>query len=75
MNAVVVVDIGGTSLFGRCGYAWSALLKIIVIQSLAKGLTLLNLSLSLCLISGATFTIAVIVDPMACQSQVSHCRA
>ena len=39
--------IGGTSLFGGRGSAWSALLGIIVIQSISNGLTLLNLPSSL----------------------------
>ncbi|MGK3430131.1 hypothetical protein ACSLO7_31045, partial [Klebsiella pneumoniae] len=37
----------GTSLFGGRGSAWSALLGIIVIQSISNGLTLLNLPSSL----------------------------
>ena len=55
--------IGGTSLFGGRGSAYSALLGIIVIQSIASGLTLLDLSSSLrYMITGAVLAIAVIVD-------------
>jgi D-xylose transport system permease protein len=45
LNAIAAAVIGGTSLFGGRGSAYSALLGIIVIQSIANGLTLLNLSL------------------------------
>ena len=55
---------------------WSALLGIIVIQSIANGLTLLNLSSSLrYMITGGVLAIAVIVDSLARQSRVSHGRA
>ena len=53
-----------------------ALVGIIVIQSIASGLTLLNLSSSLrFMITGAVLAIAVIVDSLARQSRVSHGRA
>ena len=38
--------IGGTSLFGGRGSAWSALVGILVVQSISTGLTLLNLDQS-----------------------------
>ena len=76
LNAIAAAVIGGTSLFGGRGSAFSALLGIIVIQSIANGLTLLNLSSSLrYMITGAVLAIAVIVDSLARQSRVSHGRA
>ncbi len=55
------------------GRAWSALLGIIVIQSISNGLTLLNMSSSLrYMITGCVLAIAVIVDSLARQSRVSH---
>ena len=76
LNAIAAAVIGGTSLFGGRGNAWSALLGIIVIQSIASGLTLLNLSSSLrYMITGAVLAIAVIVDSLARRSRVSHGRA
>ena len=76
LNAIAAAVIGGTSLFGGRGSAWSAVLGIIVIQSIASGLTLLNLSSSLrFMITGAVLAIAVIVDSLARQSRVSHGRA
>ncbi len=76
LNAIAAAVIGGTSLFGGRGSAWSAVLGIIVIQSIASGLTLLNLSSSLrFMITGAVLAIAVIVDSLARQSRVSHGKA
>lgn len=76
LNAIAAAVIGGTSLFGGRGSAWSALLGIIVIQSIANGLTLLNLSSSLrYMITGGVLAIAVIVDSLARQSRVAHGRA
>ncbi len=76
LNAIAAAVIGGTSLFGGRGSAWSALLGIIVIQSIANGLTLLNLSSSLrYMITGGVLAIAVIVDSLARRSRASHGRA
>ncbi len=76
LNAIAAAVIGGTSLFGGRGSAYSAVLGIIVIQSIASGLTLLNLSSSLrFMITGAVLAIAVIVDSLARRSRVSHGRA
>jgi D-xylose transport system permease protein len=76
LNAISAAVIGGTSLFGGRGSAYSALLGIIVIQSIASGLTLLDLSSSLrYMITGAVLAIAVIVDSLARRSRASHGRA
>lgn len=76
LNAIAAAVIGGTSLFGGRGSAWSALLGIIVIQAISSGLTLLNLSSSLrYMITGAVLAIAVIVDSLARRSRISHGRA
>lgn len=76
LNAIAAAVIGGTSLFGGRGSAYSALLGVIVIQAIASGLTLLNLSSSLrYMITGAVLAIAVIVDSLARSSRASHGRA
>jgi len=76
LNAIAAAVIGGTSLFGGRGSAWSALLGILVIQAISNGLTLLNLSSSLrYMITGGVLAIAVIVDSLARQSRASHGRA
>ena len=72
LNAIAAAVIGGTSLFGGRGSAYSALLGIIVIQSIASGLTLLDLSSSLrYMITGGVLAIAVIVDSLARRSRAS----
>ncbi len=76
LDAIAAAVIGGTSLFGGRGSAYSALLGIIVIQSISSGLTLLDLSSSLrYMITGAVLATAVIVDSLARRSRVSHGRA
>lgn len=76
LNAIAAAVIGGTSLFGGRGSAWSALLGILVIQAISNGLTLLNLSSSLrYMITGGVLAVAVIVDSLARRSRASHGRA
>ena len=76
LNAIAAAVIGGTSLFGGRGSAYSALLGIIVIQSISNGLTLIDLSSSLrYMITGGVLAVAVIVDSLARKSRVSHGRA
>ncbi len=76
LNAIAAAVIGGTSLFGGRGSAYSALLGIIVIASISNGLTLLNMSSSLrYMITGAVLAIAVIADSLARKSRLSHGRA
>jgi len=75
LNAIAAAVIGGTSLFGGRGSAYSALLGIIVIQSISSGLTLLDLSSSLrYMITGAVLALAVIIDSLARRSRASHGR-
>lgn len=76
LNAIAAAVIGGTSLFGGRGSAYSALLGIIVIQAISNGLTLLNLPSSLrYMITGGVLATAVIVNSLARRSRVSHGRA
>ncbi len=76
LDAIAAAVIGGTSLFGGRGSAYSALVGIIVIQSIASGLTLLDLSSSLrYMITGGVLAVAVIVDSLARRSRASHGRA
>ena len=75
LDAIAAAVIGGTSLFGGRGSAYSALLGIIVIESIASGLTLLDLSSSLrYMITGAVLALAVIIDSLARRSRASHGR-
>ena len=75
LNAIAAAVIGGTSLFGGRGSATSALLGIIVIQSIASGLTLLDLPSSLrYIITGCVLAVAVVIDSLARRSRLSHGR-
>ena len=76
LNAIAAAVIGGTSLFGGRGSAYSALLGILVISSISSGLTLLNLSSAIrFMITGAVLALAVAVDSLARKSRASHGRA
>ncbi|MFC8501602.1 sugar ABC transporter permease [Pedococcus sp. NPDC057267] len=76
LNAIAAAVIGGTSLFGGRGSAYSALLGILVIQSISNGLTLLNLSSApRFMITGGVLALAVLIDSLARRSRVSHGRA
>ena len=76
LNAIAAAVIGGTSLFGGRGSAYSALLGVIVIAAISNGLTLLNLSSSLrYMITGGVLAIAVIVDSLARRSRAAHGRS
>jgi len=73
LNAIAAAVIGGTSLFGGRGNAYSALLGIAVIESIANGLTLLNLTSAVrFMITGGVLLVAVIVDSLARRSRVAH---
>ncbi|MFF2050716.1 sugar ABC transporter permease [Leifsonia sp. NPDC058194] len=76
LNAIAAAVIGGTSLFGGRGSAWSALLGILVIQSISNGLTLMNLDSSYrFMITGAVLLLAVIIDSLSRRSRASHGQA
>ncbi len=75
LNAIAAAVIGGTSLFGGRGSAYSALLGVIVIQSISSGLTLLNLDSSFrYMITGAVLLLAVILDAASRKSRAAHGR-
>lgn len=70
LTAIAAAVIGGTSLFGGRGSAFSALLGVIVIQSISSGLTLMNLDSSMrFMVTGAVVLIAVSVDAVARRSR------
>jgi len=76
LTAIAAAVIGGTSLFGGRGSAWSALLGIVVIQSIASGLTLLSLDSSVrYMVTGAVLLLAVIIDSLSRRSRALHGRA
>ena len=66
LTAIAAAVIGGTSLFGGRGSAWSALIGVLVIQSISSGLTLLNLDTSArYVITGVVLALAVTIDSIA----------
>jgi D-xylose transport system permease protein len=76
LNAIAAAVIGGTSLFGGRGSAFSALLGTLVIAAIASGLTLLNLDSSYrFVITGLVLAVAVAIDSLARKSRASHGRA
>jgi D-xylose transport system permease protein len=76
MLAIAAAVIGGTSLFGGRGNVWSALLGMLVIQSIQTGLDLLNMSSSIqYMITGAVLLAAVVVDSLSRRTQRSSGRA
>ena len=70
LNAIAAAVIGGTSLFGGRGSAYSALLGILVIQSIANGMFLLSLGSDVrFMITGAVLLAAVSLDAFARRGQ------
>ncbi|MEU5024999.1 sugar ABC transporter permease [Streptomyces milbemycinicus] len=75
LNALAAAVIGGTSLFGGHGRTWSALLGILVIQSLSSGMALLSVESALqFMITGGVLLAAVVLDSLARPSQNSRGR-
>jgi len=63
LNAIAAAVIGGTSLFGGRGSAWSALLGALVIGSTANGMDLLAVSSSAkFMVTGGVLLVAATVD-------------
>jgi D-xylose transport system permease protein len=76
LDAIAAAVIGGTSLFGGRGSAWSALLGILVIWSISNGLSLLSLDSSVrFMITGGVLLLAVIVDSLSRRSRAAAGRA
>lgn len=65
LMAIAAAVVGGTSLYGGRGSAWSALAGVLVIQSIANGLTLLDLDASARNIAtGVVLVVAISVDTL-----------
>jgi ABC-type xylose transport system permease subunit len=65
LMAIAAAVIGGTSLYGGRGSAWSALIGVLVIQSIANGLTLLDLDAAArSITTGAVLALAVTIDTL-----------
>lgn len=63
LTAIAAAVIGGTSLFGGRGSAWSAVLGVAVIHAISSGLTLLSADGSLrYIVTGIALALAVTLD-------------
>ncbi|MFI6825568.1 MULTISPECIES: sugar ABC transporter permease [unclassified Kribbella] len=76
LNAIAAAVIGGTSLFGGRGSAYSALLGALVIMSISNGLALLSLDSSVrYIVTAVVLLIAVTIDSLSRRSRQAHGRA
>lgn len=76
MMVIAAAVIGGTSLFGGRGKVWSALLGMLVIQSIQQGLNLLGMASEIqYMITGAVLLAAVVIDSVSRRTQKSAGRA
>ena len=75
LNAIAAAVIGGTSLFGGRGSAWSIVLGILIIGSLVNGLALLSQGTDVSeMVEGAVLVIAVTVDAIVRRAQANTGR-
>jgi D-xylose transport system permease protein len=66
LNAIAAAVIGGTSLFGGRGRTYAALYGILIIESIANGMTLLSVDSSVrFMVTGGVLALAVAVDSLA----------
>lgn len=76
LNVIAAAVIGGTSLFGGRGTTWSAVLGILVIQSIASGMAITDTPAALqFVITGGVLFAAVVIDSLSRRSQEAHGRA
>ncbi|MEV6977760.1 sugar ABC transporter permease [Kitasatospora sp. NPDC093806] len=75
MSAIAAAVIGGTSLFGGRGTTWSALLGMLVIQSITTGLDMVHAAQAIqYMITGAVLLAAVVLDSVSRRTQKSSGR-
>jgi D-xylose transport system permease protein len=76
LNAIAAAVIGGTSLFGGRGTTWSAVLGMLVIQSIASGMAITDTPVAVqFMITGGVLFAAVVIDSFSRRSQEAHGRA
>ncbi|KUN96783.1 sugar ABC transporter permease [Streptomyces caeruleatus] len=76
LNAIAAAVIGGTSLFGGRGSTWSAVLGMLVIQSIASGMAITDTPAAVqFMITGGVLFAAVVIDALSRRSQEAHGRA
>ncbi|WNG17989.1 sugar ABC transporter permease [Cystobacter fuscus] len=76
LNSIGAAVIGGTSLFGGRGSAWSAILGALVIGSIANGMDLLAFSSSVkFMVTGSVLLVAASVDAVSRRGRQAAGRA
>src|SRR5262249_19324449 len=76
LNAIAAAVIGGTSLFGGRGSAWSALLGSLVIGSVSNGMDLLALPSSVkFMVTGGVLLVAASIDAVSRRGRQAAGRA
>jgi D-xylose transport system permease protein len=76
LTAIASAVIGGTSLFGGRGSAWSALLGALVIGSISNGMDLLGKSSEVkFMVTGAALLVAATIDAVARRGRQAAGRA
>ncbi|MEU6544846.1 sugar ABC transporter permease [Streptomyces sp. NPDC046859] len=76
LNAIAAAVIGGASLFGGRGSTWSAVLGMLVIQSIASGMAITDTPAAVqFMITGGVLFAAVVIDALSRRSQEAHGRA
>nr|WP_246101171.1 sugar ABC transporter permease [Streptomyces cyaneus] len=76
LNAIAAAVIGGTSLFGGRGTTWSAVLGMLVIQSIASGMAITDTPTAVqFMITGGVLFAAVVIDSLSRRTQEAHGRA
>ena len=76
LYAIAGAVIGGTSLFGGRGTAWSALLGALVIGSILNGMTLLSIDSDMrFIVTGVVLLIAATIDAVSRRGRASAGRA
>ena len=76
LYSIAAAVIGGTSLFGGRGTAWSALLGALVIGSIQSGMAIEGVANSVqYMITGAVLLAAVVIDSVARRTQKASGRA
>ncbi|MBS4103330.1 sugar ABC transporter permease [Tsukamurella paurometabola] len=76
LTAIAAAVIGGTSLFGGRGSAYSALLGILVLQAISNGLNIIGVGSSVrFMVTGGVLLLAVAIDSLSRRARTSSGRA
>jgi len=76
LNSIAAAVIGGTSLFGGRGSAWSALLGALVIGSIANGMDLIGQKSDIkFMVTGAVLLLAATIDAVSRRGRLASGRA